>query len=129
MKFLGLIGSILIATVLAQAAALLIVGFLQNEPVAIGALPMTVAFFALPAFFWSTVFILIVFFGMRFFGAIRYAPLGIGILAALFVAKSVIAPPNSWQEQNGGYDQAVAMNIIGALVLWAMYAQIRLWRS
>lgn len=129
MSFLGIVGSVLVATILAQAMGLLIVGGLQREPIAIGALPMTLVFFALPAFIWSAVVVLAAHYGLKLIGGSRFVPLAVGMLAILLLAKAGISPPKSFSGEAGGYNQAVGLNIIGALAVWAIYAQVRMLKS
>lgn len=134
--FGALVKSAAIATVLAQVLALALMGLaglMSGAATAIEgvgavfALPMTLVFFGLPAFLWTCGLALVVFYGLRARGAARLAPLivgGIGIagMAWLFITQP--APTGAIP----GYDQALALIVAWTLVVWAIYAQLRLFR-
>ncbi len=135
--FGALVKSAAIATVLSQVVALVLMGLmgLMSGAVtgiesvgAVFALPMTLVFFGLPAFLWTCGLALVTFYGLRTRDLVRLAPLvvgGIGIagLAWLFVTQP--APTGAIP----GYDQALALIVAWTLIVWAIYARLRLFRG
>lgn len=134
--FGALVKSAAIATVLAQVVGLVLMGLaglISGAATAIEgvgavfALPMTMVFFGLPAFLWTCGLALVAFYGLRSRGAARLVPLvvgGIGLagMAWLFITQP---PPTG---AIPGYDQALALIVAWTLVVWAIYAQLRLFR-
>lgn len=135
-RFGALVKSAAIATILAQAVGLVLIGLgqaavsgLKVESIAaVLALPMTLAFFGLPAFLWTCALAIVAFYGLRARGAVRLTPLVVGAIgvagtAWLFITKP---PPTGALP---GYDQALALVVAWTLIVWAIYVQLRLfWR-
>ena len=95
---------------------------------AVLALPMTLVFFGLPAFLWTCLLVLLTFYGLKMFGDVRLTPrivggIGLAVMAYMFITQP--APTGAIP----GYDQALALLIGWTLVVWAIWAQLRLFRG
>ena len=134
-RFGALVKSAAIATVLAQVVALVLMGLVHAATTgvkiesvgAVFALPMTLVFFGLPAFLWTCGLALVAFYSLRARGAVRLTPLilgaiGLAGLAWLFITQP--APTGAIP----GYDQALALIVAWTLIVWAIYAQLRLFQ-
>lgn len=134
-RFGALVKSAAIATLLAQVVGLVLMGLghaavndLKIESVAaVFALPMTLVFFGLPAFLWTCGLALIAFYGLRARRAARMTPLLVGALGLAGMAWLFITQPAPTGALPG-YDQALALIVAWTLVVWAIYAQLRLFQ-
>lgn len=135
--FGALVKSAAIATILSQVVGLVLMGVMGllsgaatgiESVGAVFALPMTLVFFGLPAFLWTCGLALVAFYGLRTRGAGRLTPLVVGAIGLAAVAWLFITQPAP-SGAIPGYDQALALIVAWTLVVWAIYAQLRLfWR-
>lgn len=132
--FGALVKSAAIATLLSQAVGLVLLGLMHGaingfrieSVAAIFALPMTLAFFGLPAFLWTCLVAVLTFHGLRMAGDVRLTPrivgaIGLAVMAFLFITQP--APTGAIP----GYDQAAALIVGWTFFVWAIYAQLRLF--
>jgi hypothetical protein len=132
MMFLRLLTSIFIACVLSQAAALVVAGLATSAIhgridglFALLALPMTLAFFGLPALLWSLFVIIPTYYALSWYGRSELVPFVVFALGAAIVAYHVIAQPAP-TGAIPGYDQTAMVFVAIAFIGWALYAYFRL---
>ena len=131
MSILRLIISVLLSVPIAQGIALLVAGFFGEKfigPLALLALPMTLAFFGLPAFMPALAIIAPTFYGLMVAGHRRLAPLILAVCGSAWITYLLVAKPTP-TGAIPGYDQTLQFNVAGVLVVWAGYAHWRLAHS
>jgi hypothetical protein len=125
---LSLIGSILVSTVASQAIGLTLAGLVFAATgggigalFAILALPMTLAFFGLPALIWSFLVVVPAYAAGAWFGRRDLAPFAVFAVGAVMLAYLGVMDP----EPTGaipGYDQTAMGFIAASLMTWGLYA-------
>lgn len=131
MIFVRLLLSILLACVLSQAVVLVVAGLATSAIhgridgfFALFALPMTLAFFGLPALLWS-LFVIVPTYGVLWwFGRARLAPFVVFALgAAILVYHAIVQPAPTGAIP--GYDQTAQVFVAFAFIGWAVFAYFR----
>ena len=127
----ALVKSAAIASVLSQAVGLILLGLMQDKGSAgdrlgaILALPMTLVFFAVPAFLWTIGIVLASYYGSRAIGFVWATPYLVGLIGFIWGAVLFIRNPEATGAAMPGYAQALAMVIAWTLIVWGIYAHFR----
>jgi hypothetical protein len=128
MSIIRLIISVVVSVAVAQGLWLLVAGFFGEKfigPLALLALPMTLAFFGVPACLPSLAIIAATFYGLTAAGHRRLVPLILAVCGLAWMAYLLVAKPTP-SGAFPGYDQTLQFNVAGVLVVWAAYAHWRL---
>jgi hypothetical protein len=129
--FLRLLLSILVACVLSQAVVLVVAGLATSALhgridglFAILALPMTLAFFGIPALLWSLFVIFPTYAVFWWYGRAELASFVVFALGAAILAYHAIARPAPTGAMPG-YDQTAQVFVAFAFIGWAVLAYFR----